>query len=139
MGAIRRHLRLWATVWLVLQAASLSAFVPRDCCAAHERADARTGCHDETPAASCPMRSADGTACPMHRGNEAGSDRGAECALQGNCEGPLAALAALLSHQGITPSAVGIPFDPVTGPSSAPASEQLAGRFVPPDSPPPRA
>src|SRR5262245_35583755 len=35
MTLFRRHLRLWVAAWLAFQVVSLSAFVPRDCCAAH--------------------------------------------------------------------------------------------------------
>jgi hypothetical protein len=138
MSAIRRQLRLGVMAWLVLQAASLSAFVPRDCCAAHKPGDATPGCHEETSATVCPMRSADGTACPMHRESEPGSARGAECAMQGSCAGPMAALAALLSQHGVTPAALSIPLDLRTLPAAARAAEQVVSRFVPPDSPPPR-
>ena len=35
MRVFRRHLRLWVAAWIAFQVVSLSAFVPRDCCAAH--------------------------------------------------------------------------------------------------------
>lgn len=66
MGALRSRLRAWTLTWFILQAASLSAFVPADCCAGH-RATATHDCHEEVAAPICPMRGADGTPCPMHR------------------------------------------------------------------------
>ena len=70
MQSIRSALRLWVTIWLVVQVASLTALVPRDCCAAHSSAAraAKPGCHEQVAATQCPMRATDGTPCPMHRG-----------------------------------------------------------------------
>jgi hypothetical protein len=67
MAFWRRHLRAFAATWLVFQAAWLIALVPRDCCAAHRLAE--TSCHESTSTTHCPMRAADGTPCPMHRGH----------------------------------------------------------------------
>ena len=41
MTVLRRRLRFWVTTWLVFQVVSLSALVPRDCCAAHRVATAK--------------------------------------------------------------------------------------------------
>ena len=118
MTLLRRHVRLWATAWLVLQAASLAAFVPRDCCAAHRPAVMPQSCHDAAPQAHCPMRSASGTPCPMHRapaemahdghGSHAGHDAPAptrrstgNCAIRGTCEGPT--FFSVLSYPGLPP------------------------------------
>lgn len=67
MTALRRRVRLWTTLWLILQAGTLSAFVPRDCCATHRPAATAKTCHEEPPPEHCPMRGADGAPCPMHR------------------------------------------------------------------------
>lgn len=92
MTFFRRRLRLLAAVWFLFQGASLSAIVPRDCCATHRRAShhqapAQQGppqqesvqqesaqqpsCHKPvtvTPdEAQCPMRGADGAPCAMHK------------------------------------------------------------------------
>lgn len=69
MGFIRRHLLACTWLWLLGQAASVSALAPRDCCDAHHLR-AATGtplCHEAAPGAECPMRDADGQPCPMHR------------------------------------------------------------------------
>ena len=67
MRLFRRRLRLAVAAWLFFQAVSLSALVPRDCCAAHHsaRADRGEGCHERADSAYCPMRS-QGRNCPMH-------------------------------------------------------------------------
>lgn len=144
MTTIRRHLRLWATTWLVVQAGWVSALVPRDCCAAHQPATAHANdsCHEPAAAAHCPMPSADGTPCPMHRPAEPREHHQSstnECALRGTCEGPMSALFALLSNHGILPdSAAAIPNIGIAS-TSLPARENIVGRRDSPDPPPPRA
>ncbi|HTV00712.1 MAG TPA: hypothetical protein VMF13_09255 [Luteitalea sp.] len=71
MTWMRRHLRVWAMAWGLLQATSLAALAPRACCISHAptvHADtAEQSCHEAPkPDAHCPMRSAGGDACPMH-------------------------------------------------------------------------
>ena len=148
MAPFRARLRLWATLWLICQAASLAAFVPRDCCADHRPVQPAPApeaesahCHEPPPAAEthCPMRAADGTPCPMHRGHghqqQPAGDT--DCALRGACGGPMTALVRLLSNHGILPesSAIGAPVAQRTLP---PADERLVSRLDAPDSPPPR-
>ena len=67
MKPFRRRLRLAVAAWLVFQVVSLSALVPRDCCAAHHpvRADREERCHERADSPYCPMRS-QGRNCPMH-------------------------------------------------------------------------
>ena len=83
MTIIRRRLRLWVTAWLVFQVASLSALVPRDCCAAHR--PPASGKDAELPRkhrghALPDARAASGTPCPMHGGNH--SDAGDQIRAQ---------------------------------------------------------
>ena len=143
MPSIRRGLRLWVSLWLVCQVASLAALVPRDCCAAHRRAvqTAKRSCHQAAAASQCPMRAADGTACPMHRGDGRHADEASTdaCAMRGTCSGPMGALVAQLSNQGVLPSP--IPTLPALDARVAPADAdpQPLSRLVAPDSPPPRA
>ena len=52
-------MRLWAIVWLLMQATALSAFVPRDCCASHRPTASAAPCHEEPKGApDCVMRQA---------------------------------------------------------------------------------
>ena len=160
MASLRRKLRVFATTWLVFQAVWVAALVPRDCCAAHRPAE-RT-CHESAAAAQCPMRAADGTPCPMHRGRK-GHEQDhlvqaehhhqpvaaehhreipvtpADCRLGGVCDGPMAALFALLSHHGILPEPTAAPPNVDIRLAAPPVHENVAGRFEPPDPPPPRA
>src|SRR5262245_36338423 len=101
MSAIRYHLRFWVTTWLVFQVVSLSALVPRDCCAAHRLAtEKEKSCHEEAavmhePAdgAHCPMPGKAGEACPMHgSGHDGQQPASRKCTMQGTCDGPMAAL-----------------------------------------------
>jgi hypothetical protein len=140
MRLLRRHLRPWVAAWLAFQLASLSAFVPRDCCAAHRRAtSSKHSCHQNTAATHCPMRAAAGAACPMHQGRHTGADASSEaCSMRGMCNGPMAALAALLSIHGVlTDSFVTVPDLHVTD-VAARTREHLITRLAPPDPPPPR-
>ena len=147
MTTIRRHLRMWATAWLVVQAGWVSALVPRDCCAAHQpaTAHAKGSCHESAADAHCPMPSADGTPCPMHRRqSEPGehhhrSTKTNECALRGTCEGPMAALFALLSNPGILPESVAAIPNSGIARAPLPARENIVSRRDSPDPPPPRA
>ena len=152
MAFIRRRLRLAVTAWLVVQVALLSALVPRDCCAAHQAASQNErSCHEEKPAEYCPMRGADGTPCPMHRGGRAGPDEHAadhnpsdrepasQCSIRGTCSGPGAALFALLSNHGVLPDAFEVFPDFDAHATGIRADASLIGRLASPDPPPPRS
>jgi hypothetical protein len=142
MTTIRRHMRLWAAAWLVFQVASLSALVPRDCCAAHRPSAATApGCHEDTAATQCPMRAQDGTPCPMHRGDhhDAGEQPAGKCSMRGTCDGPMAALFALLSIHGVLTSSFEVLPDLQPGLAVVRARESLTSRLASPDPPPPRA
>lgn len=135
MAVLRRNLRLFAAAWLMFQAASLTALVPRDCCSAH--GVAATRCHEVAALPQCPMHAAQGHACPMHQGNDAPSAP-ADCRLTGACNGPMATLVALLSNHGILPAAAVPPPAASAQPLGAISSDNAIGRLEPPDSPPPR-
>jgi hypothetical protein len=153
MTPFRRRLRVLATAWILFQAASLSALVPRACCLAHQghqaaSSEKKSNCHEEAPVPHCPMPGADGTPCPMHRGNEhAAHERSnpadhapnEECAIRGTCGGPVAALFTVLSNYGVlTNSFSGLTYLPLAG-TTLSARDQLIGQFASPDAPPPRA
>ena len=143
MAFLRGKLRLFATTWLVFQAACLSALVPRECCAAHRVSEKR--CHESAPAARCPMRAVDGTACPMHRTADASEhshhapSAPADCRLTGICAGPMAALFTLLSNHGVLPeSSTALPGAALRSVAIV-IHDDVIGRYQPPESPPPRA
>jgi len=141
MRLFRRHLRAIVVLWLIAQAAGVSAFSIGDCCAGHRAAKARPAapsCHGAPTAshdgASCPMRAANGAACPMHH-SKAG---GATCVLKGTCGGPVAALTNLFFLHGLVPERTAlIVAAPHVLVPLAPASTTL-DTFSPPDAPPPR-
>src|ERR1043165_6203125 len=110
MAIFRRHLRFFAAAWVLFQATSLSALVPRACCLAHQAAAAaKADCHEHAPAPDCEMSSADGAPCGMHHMHGSMHEPAAptnpkpinECAVRGMCGGPLSALFAIFSTQGI--------------------------------------
>jgi hypothetical protein len=135
MSSLRRHLRFWATAWLVFQVASLSAYVPRNCCANHHppaQSESEQSCHEATGAEAAVAESVAG-----HHHTAPTPD--VECSLGGTCGGPMAALAALFANQGIltqpaptVPELVGIAVPAV-------ARVSLISRLASPDPPPPRA
>jgi hypothetical protein len=135
--SFRRQLRTFATLALVMQSAWVLAIVPLDCCAAHETPRAKPSCHEEVAAAHCLMKDSQGAACPMHQKGRAIPDQ--PCRMKSTCSGPMAGLVALLTIQGVLPDTQS--FGPVlTGvPYRGQSREQLTSRFVPPESPPPRA
>lgn len=141
MTTIRRGLRLWVSAWLVVQAASMAALVPRECCAAHRAAaiEKPRSCHLPVAATQCPMRAADGTPCPMHREGHSDEHSTVRCTMRSTCSGPMAALLASLSHQGVlTARFLLLPDLQVTAAAPSPR-ESLISPLLPPDSPPPRA
>ena len=127
MIAIRRRLRVLATAWILFQATSLSALVPRACCLAHQahRASSnekKTNCHEHA-----------------QRSIPADQEPDRECAIRGTCGGPAAALFAVLSNYGVlTSSFSGLTYLPLTGATLSPR-DQLIRQFASPDAPPPRA
>jgi hypothetical protein len=141
-------MRLVAIAWLLCQVASLSAFVPEDCCPAHtavaaakHHADAAPPCHEEVapapepePGTDCPMHHGEGAACPMH-----GSPTGMCCGMSNGCEGPNRPLASLFSFVGV----IDAPVSSIGAPASAPIivdhPAPLLCRLVSPDAPPPKA
>src|SRR5690242_3804623 len=90
---LRKHLRGWATAWLAFQLLSFSAFVPRDCCAAHKS-------HNVAPAAtadeSCAQQHGEHHAAPAPAPVD-----DSHCALRGRCDGPMAVLLSVLSTHGL--------------------------------------
>ena len=139
MPAVRCGLRRWAVVCLLLQAASLGALVPRDCCSTHEHDAGRAAsCHDARTAVQCPMRGPDGAACPMHRDGAATEQTGTDCALRGACSGPMSGMVALLSQIGVMPSSTAAAGD--IGDTALVLAYVLQPDRpgTPPDSPPPR-
>lgn len=149
MSAFRSRMRLVAIAWLLCQVASLSAFMPEDCCPAHtavaaakHHADTTPPCHEaaEAPAperesgADCPMHHGESGACPMHR-----SPTGKCCSMSNGCDGPNRPLASLFSFIGV----IDAPVSSVGAPASAPVTidrpAPLLCRLVSPDAPPPKA
>jgi hypothetical protein len=143
MALFRRRLRLWVAAWLMIQAASLSALVPRDCCAAHRPAASvkPPSCHEKIAALMCPMRAADGTPCPMHRGGHGDAEQESpkKCSIRGTCAGPMAALLRLLSNPGVLEGSFVVLPGVHAGSVLSVMQESLITHLTPPDPPPPRA
>jgi len=145
MTLVRRHVRLFATAWVLFQATSLSALVPRACCLAHQMA-LLSDCHEKAaPEAS--VSTANEAAPPMHHDHghmhEQSSDRAPapahDCALRGTCDGPAAALFTLLSTDGVLTDSVIATVDFLSTGSISVSRDQLIPQFESPDAPPPRA
>ena len=141
MAALRGRLRVFATTWLMFQVAWLAALVPRDCCAAHRPVQlAETRCHETPPPPA--DHSGHGAAQPAVAASVHQAPAPAlpvECRMSGLCDGPMAALATLLSSHGIMPaSATSLP-RLHANPAWVAFPQGVIGRFEPPDLPPPRA
>src|SRR5687768_15297394 len=119
MTAVRRRVRAIAIAWLLCQVASLSAFVPRDCCTSHAAQVAtkttEAACHESEPVAP-----KEGDACPMNHG----SHSPAGCAISSTCDGPGQQLTRLFAYVGL-----------VLSPQTAPVILEFTAAFEPP--PPP--
>jgi hypothetical protein len=142
MTTIRRRLRFWVAAWLVFQVASLSALVPRACCVPYRAAAAEKppDCHGNSAASHCPKHAADATPCPMHKSGhheaeETSSDR---CSMRATCDGPVAAMFALLANYGVLSDSFLIVPDDHADSVSLQTRLNLITRLAPPDSPPPR-
>jgi len=110
----RVGLRRWVIAWLVFQAVSLSAMVPRDCCLAHRPAAGTEvqKCHEAIPE---------------------------QCVMRASCDGPMAGLLTLLSNLGVPVASPGIFLDVQASTVTSSPSDKPVRSFLPPDSPPPRA
>jgi hypothetical protein len=145
-GAVRRQIRLWATVVLVLQVAPLMAFLPHDCCPAHKRAArGAESCHETKAATYCPMHHAKAVA-PSHSAHGQAlepqatpdSKRAAgDCSMRGTCSGP-AAMLALLAQHAVMPDAVRVTLREARLLTIVFAREDRLSRYSPPEPPPPR-
>jgi hypothetical protein len=123
--------------------ASLSAFVPEQCCLSHvEEAAARQkddACHDAEPPKpepgdACPMDHGVGAACPMH--STKSSDR---CAMSNACAGPGQNLVTMFAYLGAIERPVSTTVVLESAPSYLRAFAPPHFRTVTPDSPPPKA
>jgi hypothetical protein len=162
---LRAYLRVLVASWLVLQAVSLSAFVPRDCCVGHSAPVTKEkSCHEDATAVQCPLKGADAQQCPMHHG-QTGSDQGAvpdqhdtatmthhgdhaapaeqpaddSCSMRGLCNGPMEALFAVLATHGVMPESFVMRLSVPVSAAPPAARVHLVSRLATPDSPPPRA
>jgi hypothetical protein len=143
MRSIRRSVRAIAILWLTGQAASLSAFVPENCCISHvEEAAAKAkkdACHETeavepTPGDACPMAHGDGAACPMHSSTAKDC-----CAMTNACDGPGGHLATLFAYIGTIerPAASPTVLESTPAVITSPSSPRF--RELTPDAPPPKA
>jgi hypothetical protein len=143
MSSLRRHLRLSVAAWLVCQAASLCALIPLDCCAPHRQVAStrEPSCHENTAATHCPTRAAGGTPCPMHQAGHTGAGEGSSvrCSMRGTCNGPAAAMFALLSNYGVLADSLEMTPDLRVSSAALHTREDLISRLASPDPPPPRA
>jgi hypothetical protein len=121
MTRVRRHLRLWVAAWIAFQVASLSAFVPRECCMAHRLPAQHQGddesCHQPQPV----------------------QEQLPDCALRSTCNGPLAVLAALLSPHAVLGEGTSIAAATISLMPQHAGFEHPHALATPPDSPPPRS
>jgi hypothetical protein len=62
-----------------------------------------------------------------------------DCKLMGACDGPMAALFALLSNHGVVPESAAVIPNVEVRPSVTTVHDHIGGQFQPPDPPPPRA
>jgi hypothetical protein len=133
MTALRRRIRFVAIAWLLCQVASLSAFVPGECCKSHAAeaaAKAKAPCHESAPATP-----KDGDACPMHHGTKSHNC----CTISNACDGPGQQLTTLFANIGVleSPQSAAIEIDSTA--AVGPASVPLLYHLSIPDSPPPKA
>jgi hypothetical protein len=120
VGGLRRALRVVAAIWLIVQMATL-AITPAEL---SRSADA------------CQCAQGTGAECPMHHPTRAG---GETCAMRGAAPLNEVALTSLLGAAGCFLATPAVPADWSIATRVRPQAENVVSRFVPPDSPPPRA
>lgn len=134
MTTFRHRLHLWVAAWLVFQVATLSALVPQDCCAAHKAQ------HRKAPHATAKTEHAGHHA--MNHGTEQTAPKAPieQCVMRGTCKGPMSAVVALLSNQGVPPlDAFSAAPDLGVTVIDGTTTERVTSRLASPDPPPPRA
>lgn len=133
MGLIRRHLGVWTLAWITCQVTSLSLPLPFW----HALASTTGECLVTAADDACPMRDADGQACPMHDGtNRPGAVE--QCAMRALSHGPSVALATIFSIPAVLMSEIGIAADTQSAMLN-PFVAHAHGAPLPVDSPPPRS
>jgi hypothetical protein len=139
MSALRRNLRAVATTWVILQVAWLTALVPRDCCLSHRPAKtaghASHGARSEHAGHQTAMHHHQPAAVEHHHDTSTPSN---ECRMAGRCDGPMAALFALLANQGVLPDVSSAVPDTDVRTTVAALQANPIGRVESPDAPPPR-
>lgn len=134
MTAIRRRVRAVAFAWLLCQVASLSAFVPDQCCISHAAEAAAkvkaAACHEEATAPA----PKEGDACPLHEGRTTHDC----CAITNACDGPGAQLLSLFAFVSTVDEPAGSSTILESTPSFVPPAPPLLSRLSLPDAPPPK-
>ena len=135
MNRIRRRVRAVACAWLLCQVASLSAFVPEQCCISHAAEAAAkqkaAACHEE----AAPVAPKEGDACPLHEGRTKHDC----CAMTNACDGPGQQLLTLFSFISTIdePASSSTILDSTV--AFVPPAPPLLSRLALPDAPPPKS
>jgi len=147
MTPFRQRLRLFTAAWLLFQATSWSALVPRACCLAHDPHSASlatAATDDEQASEHCAKPAESAAAASPHSGHHQTAPPPTEsprndCAIRGTCGGPAAALFTVISIEGVpaTPFIASADFPPAGAPLLS--RDQPIRQVEPPDAPPPRA
>ena len=127
-------MRSWATFWLVCQLAAVSAFVPRDCCAAHRNAAIVSKSQHHQDAAQQAHHGGHGA---MHHQAPA-TDHDRTCVMRGTCNGPLDAIATLFMAPGLAVQPFTLIDDGVPLPGLHQADGDALESLYLPTTPPPR-
>ena len=134
MTPLRRRIRAVALAWLLCQAASLSAFVPGECCKSHAAEAAANekaaSCHE-----SIPVTPKEGDACPMHKGSTSHEC----CTISNACNGPGQQLTTLFAYVGVVQSPRAATIVLESTPAFIPQATPLRYHRSIPDAPPPKA
>jgi hypothetical protein len=122
MTALRRRVRVVAFTWLLCQVASLSAFVPEQCCVSHAHAKAEA------------VAKEDGADCHQH---EPAPPDG--CVMKTGCEGPGTQLLRMFAFHGVLESPATSSTVLESSPAFVASPAPLIYRLASPDAPPPKA
>ena len=134
MIAIRRRVRAVAFAWLFCQVASLSAFVPEQCCIGHAAEAAAkekaAACHEE----AAPVAPKEGDACPLHQGRTTHDC----CTISNACDGPGGQLLSLFAYVSTVDEPIASSTILASTTAFVPPAPPLLYRLALPDAPPPK-
>jgi hypothetical protein len=138
MAVLRRQLRFFSALWVVVQMGMVMALVPLGCCRADREASARVAERsDHDQATRCP-HAMSASVCPMHHGHKSAAAPLDGCSMRAKCDGPTIAVVDLLSFNAVMSESPAVHPDSLSAGVVLQSAQRPTAELAPPESPPPR-